>query len=194
MRRFPRWLPGLFAACLLAAPATPAGAGEAPRLGPAPVLGGGQYSTGGGITVAVELRDIGGRTGLCGVWAQSEQLTVYVRNAGRRVLSKGSIALDGRILTNNLDFLKRVAPAPGYAGAPAGCVRLARPWRPGDAERRLEVWIPRQQVYFDKNGRDGGGPRITFRDKGRPNPAMGAGSLLPEDWTGRGHWQGNLND
>jgi len=192
MRPFVRWLGGLCAALAVAAPA--ARAGGIARLGPDPVLGGGVYSTGGGITVAVEMRNMGGRTGLCGVWAQSEQLTVYVRRAGRRVLSKGSIALDGRILTSNLDFLRRVAPAPGYAGAPAGCVRLDRPWRPGDAARRPEVWIPRQLVYFDSNGRRGGGPRITFRDKGHPNPAMGAGSLLPPHWTTRGHWQGNLGD
>ena len=118
MRPFHRLAAGL-AATLLAAPAPQAGAN--PRLGPDPVLGGGEYSTGGGLTVAVELREMNGRTGLCGVWAQSRRLTVYVRRAGHCVLSKGTIALDDRVLTHDLGFLKRVAPAHSYAGAPAGC-------------------------------------------------------------------------
>lgn len=180
MRPFHRLAAGL-AATLLAAPAPQAGAN--PRLGPDPVLGGGEYSTGGGLTVAVELREMNGRTGLCGVWAQSRRLTVYVRRAGPRVLSKGTIALDDRVLTHDLGFIKRVAPTGSYAGAPAGCVRLDRPWHPGDATARLDVRIPRQQVYFGQGGRDHGGPRITFRDTGLHNPAMTAGSLLPQHWT-----------
>ena len=155
------------------------------RLGPAPVLGGGSYSTGGGITVAVELRPIDGHMGLCGVWAQSRQLPVVIRHKAHDVLAKGTIVLDGRILTYNFDFLRQVDPAKSYAGALAGCVKLARPWRAGAAAGRLEIRIPRQLVYFDdrdwKHG--GGGLRITFRDKGLPNPALDKGSLLPSDWT-----------
>lgn len=167
------------AAILMTAPAE---AGEMPRLGLAPVIGGGEYSTGGGITVALEMRNMTGRTGLCGVWADSAQLSVYVRRAAPRVLAKGSVALDGRVITHDLGFLKRTASADSYAGALAGCTRLKRPWQPGDGSGRLEIRIPRQQVHIGQNGGKKGGPRITFRDTGHPNPAMTAGSLLPAEW------------
>jgi len=155
------------------------------RLGPAPVLGGGSYSTGGGITVAVELRQINGHLGLCGVWAESRQLAAVVKHRAKDVLSKGTIVLDGRILTQNFDFLRQVAPAKSYAGDLAGCVELAMPWSAEAAAGHLEIRIPRQLVYFDDNewNDDGGGPRVTFRDKGLPNPALGKGSLLPSEWT-----------
>lgn len=183
MRPLPRLLTALALALTASATQSAAQAGEAVRLGPSPVLGGGEYSTGGGVTVAVELRNRAGRTGLCGVWAESERLTVYVRRKGWRVLQKGTITLDGRVLTHNLNFLNQVAPAASYAGAPAGCVRLDRPWRAGDEARKLEIRIPRQDLHFDSNGRKSGGLRITFRDTGKVNPALGAGSLLPKSWT-----------
>jgi len=165
----------------LAATSAPAAPGT--TLGPDPVLGGGEYSTGGGITLAVELRNLAGKTGICGIWAQSKRLTAYVRHEGPRMLSKGSIALDGRVLTHDLGFLNRVEPAASYAGAPAGCLRLDRPWRAGDAHRRPELRLPRQELMLANGGRKSGGPRITFRPRPGENPAMTAGSLLPESWT-----------
>lgn len=161
-----------------------ASAGETPfRLGPNPVLGGGEYSTGGGITVAVELREMQGRTGLCGAWAQSERLTAYLRGAGREVLAKGSIALGREVLTYNFNFLHQIAPRDSYAGAPAGCVRLKRAWQPGDAAKPLDIRIPRRSLRFGNPGPKSGGFQVTFRDTGRVNPAMEAGSLLPKSWT-----------
>lgn len=176
----------------LALTCTAAAAGSTVRLGPAPVLGGGEYSTGGGVTVAVEMRNWAGKTGLCGVWAESERLTAYVRHKGNVVLRKGSIALGGEVLTHNLDFLEQVAPSQSYAGAPAGCVRLQRDWRASDANRRLEVRIPRQELHFDRNGTKGGGLRVTFRDTGHANPALTSGSLLPKKWTSYGSWSGKV--
>jgi len=171
---------GLLALAFLASAAA---AGSPFRLGSDPVLGGGEYSTGGGITVAVELRDWNGRTGLCGVWAESEQLTVFLRHKGKEVLAKGSIALGREVLTHNLNFLRQVAPRSDYAAVPAGCVVLDRAWQPADAAKPLSVRLPRREFRFGGVGRGNGGPRFTFRDKGRVNPAMGAGSLLPRSWT-----------
>lgn len=162
------------------------------KLGPDPVLGGGEYSTGGGVTVAVELRNMAGKTGLCGVWAESERLTAYVRHKGGKVLAKGSIALGGEVLTHDLGFLNRVAPAASYAGAPAGCVRLDRPWQPGDANRRLEVRLPRQEMHFGRHGRRGGGLKITFGPSESVNPALLSGSVLPSAWTGTGSASGSF--
>lgn len=176
----------------LALACTAAAAGTTVKLGPSPVLGGGEYSTGGGVTVAVELRNWSGKTGLCGVWAESERLTAYVRHKGDRVLQKGSIALGNEVLTYNLNFLRQVAPSQSYAGAPAGCVRLSRDWRAGDADRQLKVRIPRQDLQLDSNGTRGGGLRVTFRDTGHANPALTSGSLLPKKWTSFGSWSGKI--
>ena len=176
----------------LALTCSAAAAGSTVKLGPSPVLGGGEYSTGGGVTVAVELRNWAGKTGLCGVWAESERLTAYVRHKGNVVLRKGSIALGNEVLTHNLNFLEQVAPSQSYAGAPAGCVRLSRDWRAGDANRRLMVRIPRQELHFDRNGTKGGGLRVTFRDKGNPNPALSSGSLIPKKWTSFGSLSGKI--
>ena len=171
------------AALCLSLTAGVAPAAEPVRLGPDPVLGGGEYSTGGGITVAVELRNWAGQTGLCGVWAESERLTAYVRRKGNRVLAKGSIALNGRMLTHDLGFLNQVAPADSYAGAEAGCVRLDRPWRAADRSARLDVRLPRQELVFGRNGRKSGGLRIRFGPSEHPNPALTAGSILPRKWS-----------
>ncbi|MEQ8897901.1 MAG: hypothetical protein RID23_12490 [Roseovarius sp.] len=171
---------------------TAAIAGTPAKLGPAPVLGGGEYSTGGGVTVAIELRNWAGKTGLCGIWAESERLTAYVRHKGNVVLAKGSIALGNEVLTYNLNFLQQVAPSQSYAGAPAGCVRLNRDWRASDANRRLEVRIPRQELHFGRSGTRGGGLRVTFRDTGHANPALTSGSLLPKKWTSFGSWSGKI--
>ena len=155
--------------------------GDAIALGPDPVISGGDYSTGGGITVALELREIGGRTGICGAWAQSERLTAYVRGKGREVLSKGKVLLGGSVLHHDLRFLRRVAPAESYAGAPANCIRTARPWA-GAAGRMPRVRIPRQLVVLERSS-GGGGLEIRFRQSDGTNPAMKAGSLLPARWT-----------
>lgn len=176
-------LPAILALVLSGLSGT-ASAGETPfRLGSDPVLGGGEYSTGGGITVAVELREMQGSTVLCGAWAQSERLTAYLRGAGREVLAKGSIALGGEVLTYNFNFLHQIAPRDSYADAPAGCVRLKRAWQPGDEAKPLDIRIPRRSLRFGNPGRKSGGFQVTFRDTGRINPAMGAGSPLPKAWT-----------
>lgn len=147
-------------------------------LGPAPVLGGGSYSTGGGITVAVETREAQGRLAICGTWAESERLTAYLIGQSRRILASGSLAVDGRQVHHGLLFLNQVEPAESYAGAEAACVVTTLPWR---ADAAPEVWIPRQTVVVERGG--SGNLEIRFGARDTPNPAMQAGSLLPRDWT-----------
>ena len=159
---------------------TPAAAGQgaaSTSLGPDPVLGGGSYSTGGGITVAVEARNANGRLALCGAWAESERLTAYLAGKARDILASGSIAVDGRRVHHGLLFLNQVKPAENYAGAKAGCVATDLPWRPGT---RPEIWIPHHRVVVDRGGR--GGFEIRFGPPETANPATEAGSLLPPEW------------
>ncbi|WP_135506275.1 hypothetical protein [Roseovarius aestuariivivens] len=176
-----RVLTASLAAALIAALAAPAPATEiTATLGPAPVLGGGSYSTGGGLTVAVEpRRTADGHLAICGVWAESRRLPGHARGRAPEVLQTGSIAVDGVTVLSNLRFLQKTAPAKSYSGAQAGCRVTARQFTGAE---RLEVRIPRQVVM-----RDRGGLNLRFGAAERPNPALGAGSLLPESWT---HWGG----
>ncbi|MDW3117042.1 MAG: hypothetical protein R8G60_04080 [Roseovarius pacificus] len=66
------------------------------RLGSDPALGGGTYTSGGGITVAADLRNQGGRTMVCGVWAQSRQQSILTKLVERKVLGTGAVYLQAK--------------------------------------------------------------------------------------------------
>lgn len=147
------------------------------------MLGGGAYSTGGGLTVAVEPRQTrDGRLAICGVWAQSTRLTALVKGHGPRILGTGNIAVDGRAVLRNLRFLQKTPPAQSYAGAKATCAVTKRRF---SGDETLEIRIPRQVVVRESRA-NGGGLQIRFGRSERPNPALGAGSVLPESWTSFG--------
>lgn len=120
------------------------------RLGASPTLAGGTYTSGGGLTIAADLREMNGQSLLCGVWAQSENQSILTKLVEKDVLGSASVWLEDRRLLHNLVFMREVDPAPDYAGAEAHCVRLEnRPWQPGDAARDLTIRIPKQIVYQD---------------------------------------------
>ncbi|MEO0371130.1 MAG: hypothetical protein AAF231_06705 [Pseudomonadota bacterium] len=172
----------LFAALFLSM-AAPAQAGSA-KLGSGALVTGGDYSTGGGLTVAVEPRAINGQLGFCGVWAQSEALSVYTRKAAARVLTKGVINIDGQRVVRNLNFLNRVRPSPSYSGAPAGCIVVNRPWS-GDTASRMTIRIPRQKIVASSGSRIQTGPRVFFTRSDSANPALAKGTFLPPHITSR---------
>lgn len=134
------------------------------RLGPDPVLSGGTYSSGGGITVAADLREADGRTLVCGVWAQSRQQSVLTNGVEPRLLGSGSVVLGRDVLLRGLLFMREVPPMADYAGQEAGCVLSARAWAAGDENRRPTVRIPRQNVYVDAD--EGGTVIVRFVQTG----------------------------
>ena len=139
-------LPALLAAAI--ATAAPAGqtVEAVARLGPDPVTTGGTYTSPGGLSVAVELKNYQGRTAVCGVWAESEYQSGLTRNRGRRVISRGNVTVDGKRAVGGLHFLRKVAPARSYGGLEANCRITDIPWRAG---RTVRAHIPRQIVYKD---------------------------------------------
>lgn len=171
-------LPSLIVALAVALPPA-ASAGQSEKLGPDPVLAGGYYSTGGGLSIAVELRPMNGRTGICGAWAESASLAGHLAGKSRELLGSGAVYVGGTKVRHGLGFLKQVAPAPSYAGAPANCVITSRPWRPGDAGKHPEVRIPRKTVVMNRGA---AGIEIRFRQAQGANPAMERGSLIPPEW------------
>lgn len=138
--------------------------GPSLRLGPEPTVAGGVFSSGGGLVVAAELRDIEGRAGVCGVWAKSNQ-SVLTKGYNRQVIESGVIFLDGERVVQGLGFLPEVALARDYGGAPGRCVLIGRDWDPALADAAFLIRIPRQNVAYDGDGEiaSGGGTLVTFR-------------------------------
>lgn len=152
---------------------TLAACAEAPQvarstLGAAPVLDGGGYSSGGGITVAAEIKPMGGATALCGVWAESDSKRQSVLSKGKagEVVASGSAYVDGQVIHRGLYFMRKVSPSDGFAGQSANCVITARPWQTGDEAKPVVIRIPRQVVYRDDGEMGSGGVQVVFRQTG----------------------------
>ncbi|MDT8328678.1 MAG: hypothetical protein RQ750_15060 [Roseovarius sp.] len=129
-------------------------------LGPDPVVAEGRYNTGGGIAVAVDIRENDGKTMVCGVWSQSDDQASITRGPKSEVLGSGSISLEGNALVRGLVFLNEVPDAPSYAGAPASCVMTDRDWKSGDARQRPMVRFPHKELYLDAD--DVGSDMVRF--------------------------------
>ncbi|WP_306152876.1 hypothetical protein [Roseovarius sp. MMSF_3281] len=136
------------AALTLAACTTVQPAGTT-TLGANPALDGGSFSSGGGLTVAAELRESAGRVAVCGVWAQSERQSVLTKFKAARVVDTGSVAVNGETLVHGLGFMPEVAPMADYAGAQAACVRTEQAWSANMAQARVDINIARQVVERD---------------------------------------------
>jgi len=151
---------GLLGACTtMSAPAQ-----TVARLGGAPVLSGGSYSTGGGLTVAIDVRERQGKTMVCGVWAESAQQSILTKGKAGGVLDSGSVALGDETLLRGLRFLAEVEPMAAYGGQEARCAVTSRPWQAGDGARRAVVRIPQQVVHVEID--EAGGFAVTFKPTG----------------------------
>ncbi len=142
------------------------------RLSSYPVVSGGTYTSGGGISVAVDLREVGGLTAVCGVWAISRQQSVLTKFAERQVLGSSAVYLGQDHILSNFLFMRRVDPAPSYGGKMANCTRTDRVWRQSYAASKPVIRMPRQIVANESDGFGGlwgiglGGPVIWFRQTG----------------------------
>ena len=155
----------LFACLGLTACAPHGGQDIVARLGDSPTLSGGSYTSGGGVTVATDIREKDGRTLICGAWAQSVQQSVLTKGKARQVVALGAVTVDRKVIARNLTFLREVPPAADYAGSEAGCRLTERPWSEGDAARRVEVRIPRHVVQNERD-EPAGGIVVYFRPDG----------------------------
>ena len=159
---------GMMLAALVVAGCTATGPQTVARLGADPVVSGGSYDTGGGLSVAVDIREAQGRVLLCGVWAQSHQQSVLTKGKAVDVMGTGAVYLGDRALARGLVFMREVPPAHDYAGQEAGCVLTERAWQASYAEARPVIRLPRQVVHVEG---DLGHFVVTFRQTG---PGAGA--------------------
>ncbi|MEL6479628.1 MAG: hypothetical protein AAFR17_20055 [Pseudomonadota bacterium] len=136
----------------------PAGGG---RVDDSYTIGGGFWNDGSILTVAAKAEQRDGRVALCGAWHvdQSSALTIGFHE---RVLSAGSLRLDGTLVAQNLLFLPQRGTLPD---ARTGCALSSTPWEPRFDRQPLQVRIPRQ-VFGGGIGSDE--QRLVFR-QGRPS-------------------------
>lgn len=134
-------------------------------LGPDAVLDGGRYSSGGGITVAAEARNLNGMTALCGVWAESKSQSALTRQKGLFVVQTGTALLGGEVIRSSFGFMKKVPAAETYTGQPATCIVTERPWQTGDDAKPLSLRFPSIVVHRERDGLKQG-PVVTFKQTG----------------------------
>lgn len=131
-------------------------------LGPQVSLAHGTFSSGGGLTIATELRPTtDGRTALCGVWAESESQASYTTGIARDMVRLATVYVAGQRIAQNLAALPQIAPRLDYAGAPAGCILTDLAWQAGLVP---EVFVPRKQISRSNGG--GSDPQIDFAQRG----------------------------
>ncbi len=135
------------------------------RLSQSPTVDGGVYTSGGGLTVAADMRESDGLTMVCGVWAISRQQSALTKLAEHQVLNSGSVYRGRERVVSGLLFMRRVDPAPSYAGQEANCYRTDRPWKDPANTGPVRIFLPRQPVEEISDSPFGGG-FVMFLPKG----------------------------
>ena len=133
-------------------------------IGPGYAIGGGEWNSGGGITVVVRAFERNGVTVVCGAWTTDQQSALTI-TLNENVIETGSIYLGGVRVVQNLAFMAPVSYSQNISGAQANCVASGKPWRPEFAATPPIVRIPRLSFPIDAES----GQRANFRATERPS-------------------------
>ncbi len=125
-------------------------------------VGGGEWSSGGGITIAARAFERNGVTVICGAWTMDRQ-SVVTSELNDFVLEAGSIFLDGDRAVSNLSFMRLVRYSDNIAGEQANCVASGLPWKADYAAAPARVRIPRMAFTLDLRPVN----RVVFRETQR---------------------------
>jgi len=136
-------------------------------VGPGYLTDGGEWNTGGGISVAVRIFERDGAALVCGAWTTDRQSALTV-NHNEGVMAAASVYAGGMRLVQDLSFMRRVRESDNLSGAQANCVASSKPWRAdfADSGPRLRF----APISFLEGDDDGGlgGFSVTFRETPRP--------------------------
>ncbi len=150
----PALLPALIGA-LFAAPAA-----QAEQVGPGYAVGGGNWSTGGGIKVYVRPYERGGRLAVCGAWTTTQQAAAS-HFLNEQVIETGVLYVGGNRILTNFRFMNRLPENTGPGGY-ANCIVTSEPWQPGYGPEAVEIRFPRMVFYDGFPGRHDG-RKVVFR-------------------------------
>jgi hypothetical protein len=119
-------------------------------IGPGYVTGGGEWNSGGGITIVVSVLSV---------------------NQNRDVMEAGSVYIGRTRIVHNLAFMARIPYSDNITGSQANCVASAVPWRKEFAETGPRTRIPRMAFGAEGGDEDsgGGGDILRFRETERPD-------------------------
>ena len=103
----------------------------------------------GAIVIASMVKDIGGKTAVCGFWAVQERLQAYVISTklDLKARQKVTIKLDNRRILTGVGFMNKVDLDDFEAGTKANCQVTAVPWQAGFATQKIEYLSPRLRVF-----------------------------------------------
>ena len=111
-------------------------------------VGGGEWDSGGGITIAARAFERNGVTVICGAWTMDRQ-SVLTSELNDNVMEAGSVFLDGDRAVQNLSFMRMVPYSDNIAGEQANCVATGLPWKANYAAAPARVRIPRMAFALD---------------------------------------------
>ncbi len=143
-------------------------------IGPGYAVGGGEWSSGGGITAVANVVERDGRAAVCGVW-MTDQQSALSSNYNEDVIYTGAVYAGPTHLISNLAFMPRLAWRERLTGQAANCVLTGVPWSNDLGARRVHLRFPRL-TFGDRSGigRTSIGPfsgsTTTFREGPRPDP------------------------
>ncbi len=125
-------------------------------------VGGREWDSGGGITIAARAFERNGVTVICGAWTMDRQ-SVVTSELNDEVLGAGSVFLDGDRTVQNLSFMRLVPYSDNIAGEQANCVATGRPWKADYDAAPARVRIPRMAFPLDADT----GDFVVFRETQR---------------------------
>ena len=145
-----------------AAPAGPPAGAD--RIAPGYVSGGGDWSSGGGITAVARAFGRDGRTVVCGAWMTDRQ-SVISFNSNDSVMAVASVSAGDTRLVSNLLFMSRLEYSDDITGQSANCVYSTEPWTERLAASQVNLRFP----------------RLSADSSGVVRPSLGIGLFAPGD-------------
>jgi hypothetical protein len=125
-------------------------------------VGGGEWGSGGGITIVARAFERNGVTVICGAWTMDHQ-SGLTSELNDDVLEAGSVFLDGDRAVQNLSFMRLVPYSDNIAGEQANCVAAGLPWKADYATAPARVRLPRMVFTLGRRPAD----RVVFRETQR---------------------------
>ena len=112
------------------------------------VTGGGTWSSGGGITAVVRVKERDGAALVCGAYAMDRQSTMSVE-LNRWVIEAAAVDLAGDRLVQNLSFMRQLPYSGNIAGQQANCVASGKPWKAAYADAPPSLRFARMAFLDD---------------------------------------------
>ena len=132
------------------------------QIDPRYSLGGGEWNSGGGITIAARTFERNGVVVVCGAWTMDRQ-SVLTSELNDNVVAAASVFVGGDRAVNNLSFMRLVPYSDNISGEQANCVATDRPWKAGYSPASTRVRIPRMAFDLDEES----GEYLVFRETPR---------------------------